>query len=427
MKYQKIIYSLIIASALTACSQMEEDLAAGEDAAAASAESVDFIGGDSDVEIRLGTSTNLTRGLVSPDNNGNFETTSGIGIFMLASEVSTTNPLANPIEYREYAYNERHARTIALNNVKANAKILTSETPNITSLAWDYDTVYYYPIDNWYGYRFYGYHPYQEDSNVSLSDEVFKVVIPADSINGQTDILYGQSLKPVETDAEDEYSKYRYSAKYMRYCGGTKTPSVTFKHKLIAFQFKVKGVPDYDNSYNEVRKLTVKSIIVGAIPEGDATLTIANLNNQRANDATDIPDAEDEEGFISFDWTEENRTKTINVLKDGDTNLNLQIGADGDGVEQICGDTILLPAPPADVTEALTYTYTVDITLHYNNGSDNPELGTDMPLQLHFTEPVVEGHVYDVLLNIASPQIINIKATLKDWESGEGSTPIELN
>ena len=420
MKYQKIFISLVLASGFAACSQMEEDMAAGLDPASEAVENAAFIGGNSDVEIRLASRGAATRAIVNPvDGDGNFETTDGIGVFMLATDITTVNPEANPILWKEYNDGQRHAKTIVLNNVQSNAVINTSETPNITNIVWTDGAVRYYPIDNWYAFRFYGYHPYQNDARVTVTDnELVTVSFPEASIDGSYDILYGQSKKADSGEPE----KWRYSAKYIRRTGDTDLPQLKFKHKLMAFQFKVEGVPDYNGSYDDVNKLTVTGLTVGNVPSGDATLTLANRSNMRANDATAAPTTASEEGYLSFNWN--NGYRTLSVKKDGNANLDMQIVASATSEPQECGDMLLLPVPPA----SQNHLYTVDINMHFDDGSaTGVDFGTDVPIQLHFADAFEEGKKYVVTLQIAGPQQIQVNATLEDWVDGTESTPIELN
>jgi len=428
MKYQNIFYTVVIASAFAACSQLDENEVAGLSNAT---EEAAFIGGDSEMEIRLSTGGNTTRG-ISYDGE-NFSTTDGIGVFMLATDITTINPEASPLEWKEYTDGQRHAKTMVLKNVRSDANIVTtldefSNPVKSTELVWAGapTPIYYYPIDNWYAFRFYGYHPYQ--SSYTLQNGVIKVTYPQSYFDGSQDIIYGYSKKGKVTNDKNDEEKWRYSAKYIRKTGDTDLPKIQFKHKLMGFQFKIKGEKDYNGSYADVNKITVKSITVGNVPVGSATLTVANLNNITPDGSTTVPSSANDEGYLSFNWN--NGYRTLNVKKDGSDQIDLAINASDGSDPQVCGDTLFLPVPPT----GNNHIYTIDISLHFDDGSvDGKDFGTDVPLQLQFDYAGTtdfkfeEGKIYDVVIKIAGPQSIQVKASLSEWEPGGESDEIELN
>ena len=119
--------------------------------------------GNSDVEIKLsvggGTST---RASVESNVNGMFNL-NNLGIFMLGTAVQSTNPEEQNIDWRPSV----NQYAVWMNNVEANAVIDGGGTR--TDILWEDGKTRWYPVGNWYSYRFYGYYPRVADNRVSMT------------------------------------------------------------------------------------------------------------------------------------------------------------------------------------------------------------------------------------------------------------------
>lgn len=112
--------------------------------------------------------------------------------------------------------------------------------------------VWYYPITSWYGYDFYGYHPYQ--AGFSHTEDSVTVDFETD---GTQDILWGRS------DIKSE--SYAYSARYFR-SSKDSVVHMKFKHCLTQFQFYIIPAKSPDKadpnltSFNDIKSMSVKEI-----------------------------------------------------------------------------------------------------------------------------------------------------------------------
>ena len=140
--------------------------------------------GNSDVEIKLsvggGTST---RASVESNVNGMFNL-NNLGIFMLGTAVQSTNPEEQNIDWRPSV----NQYAVWMNNVEANAVIDGGGTR--TDILWEDGKTRWYPVGNWYSYRFYGYYPRVADNRVSMTAN--KCVVSYSGLDGTKDIIWGR-------------------------------------------------------------------------------------------------------------------------------------------------------------------------------------------------------------------------------------------
>ena len=201
-------------------------------------ESSEYIPGNSTYEIRLrGRETaTLTRAAILGDSS--VAVLDSMGIFALAREKQGTNQAAYDIQW---FHDTRNWSFCIMNNVAAKM-----EHGNIT---WKEDTVFFYPISQFYHYDFYGYYPYTDD--ITRYDNS---IVAHYTIDGTNDIIWGRA-----TSDED----FAYSAKYYRTYGNlAKHPVVQLKHLLTRLTFSIEpGESAIGNGdYTDAEKMKVKSI-----------------------------------------------------------------------------------------------------------------------------------------------------------------------
>ena len=185
----------LVVALLASCSNDDESVGQSED----------ILLGNSDVEVKLSTASGgITRASVESDANGLFEL-DNIGIYMLGTYQQNTNPAESPIDWR-LDYNQFASW---ITNVEAQA-VFNDDTTH-TDIKWKDGKTRWYPIGNWYSYRFYGYYPCVVDYDITT--EKGKVTINYYNLDGKTDIIWGRSAG---ADPEDAKEKYRYSARYFR-------------------------------------------------------------------------------------------------------------------------------------------------------------------------------------------------------------------
>jgi len=415
MNIRIIFCASIMATAFAACSQMDEDQAAWQASEAAQA------GLESNVEVRLssggfgiGISTRGS-GSVESDNEGNFETPENeyIGIYMLATDRIGTNPEeARPVDWTDY-------RCIKMTNVQTKAVTEAGKT----NLKWD--NTYWYPYENWYAFRFYGYYPRVDDSNITLQSNL--IVANYTGLDGTTDIIHGKSKGYCSDEDElsnnpanpDPWAKYRYSAQYFRKAGHLdECPSVDFGHKLMRVQFYIQGVGDENGSYEMANKMMLQSVAIKArnsvmgpgnwdgehIPT-KAYLVVADLENSGNT------------GTLTFDW-ENDCTESI-VMRDND-NQPYDSKDKVNGNEEIkVGRPILLPVPDAGAGDGFIYGAQISLKMVDGEGNTLATFNDASPLDLNLKPEAGEykaGHTYKVIIKISGPQQVSLKATLSDWE-----------
>lgn len=403
MKFNKIFFACLIATAFAACSQDEES--GWPEQPENGGKSV-IIGANSDVEIRLSQSV-VTRSSVETDTATGLFTVNGLGIFMLATDYTTTNWDEHVINWNPYI-NQFAAR---LDNEKANI----NNDGGTNNIVWDKDTTYYYPIDNWYAYRFFGYYPYTENVGQLASQRVVHYT----DFDGTQDIIWGQSTRAAqEGEANYDTEKYRYSAKYFRQAGKANAlPSIAFEHKLMRFQFHIQGIKD-DNAeagheYDSANKMSIDTIIVTNVPS-HLDLIAADYNNALNS------------GSLNPDWN--NYLIDRAVLGDNDGEF-VKEQVNGANVIKV-GQPILLPVPTQTMVENEGFKYRVIIRLRDNQ---NKVYEGAYPIDINPVYQYKPGYNYNVVIGIAGPQAVWIKATLQAWrdadeEYGAGTmVPLELN
>lgn len=397
--------------------------------------------------IRLGYGNSqlasISRAALDPKNTTTLDfDLENIGVFMLAAyyQGSTTTASANVVNWNRAT--AQNLQCTPIDNCKAEAKEGLSDLQTalggyftqlyLKTKDGSADSVYYYPVTSKYANRFYGYYPYQAENKITRTSTTR--LVNFEGLDGKTEILWGRSdvgdstiARPITTD--DQKGKFwKYSARFFRINADSAKafPTIAFKHKLMAFQFALVGVPDplYPlEPYKKANMVTVDTIIVKDVPT-KATLTVAD----HATPAND--------GKIVFSWNDNTSFVDLGII--GDTIGSVRGEDDGELVKQQVhnddvkkiGQRMLLPVP-----ETNGYQFNIYVKLKYEPTPGNIiYFESETPLSVEqlggSSAKFEEGTVYTVLFQIAGPQEVNIKATLDEWKDAEGSdqiAPIDFN
>lgn len=333
----------------------------------------DITMGNSDVEIRLASSAGGTRSSVESNEAGLFEA-DGLGIYCLAKSLQDVNPNETPINWNN---GDELDFSVWMDNIETNAKLNADKTA--TELIWKDGETRFYPVANWYTYRFYGYYPRVE--TVTRTESRIEAAM---TIDGTQDVIWGR------TNNED---KDAYCAKYFRNAAHAgEIPGIEFEHKLMRMTFSIVPGEGADGTINAALTMGVKSIIVKDVPT-QLSLVIADRNDAA------------EEGKVTFDWY--NNLADFPLLDANDQPL----GEDHwvQETETTVGQGILLPVP-ASKEERI---YTVQIVL---KDKDGHTFISEHPIELRQGTDYEAGKSYNVKMTINGPEVIVLNATLKPWD-----------
>lgn len=477
MKLNKIFFALTVA-AFASCTA--DDLITSQETAPISG--TDELT-DEPMPIRLGVSGGanafVTRNSIEQVD---FDTLHNVGMFMLARYVQDTNPVEGTLTWERTNTTPNSDPMPRMDGCwptwidNQKSHIITDGTNRHFIRFWNsdetQDTVCMYPVGQWYSYRFYGYYPYQPSSQV-LFDSRRRTVL-FDNLDGKTDILWGRSAK---ANMDDTHEKYAYSARYFRQSGYAENyPSLSFKHKMMALQFQIQGLPDEnapeEEKFKSCNRMFIDTIYVVNVPS-HAELIVADLDDLSGSNgdllATDArgDGGQTEEwrinandGKISYNWN----GSLVNLGVMGwpladrwladETTQDPEYAAHIDGAfskKQVHNDSIMyvgqrLIVPAFDNDAAAYYEHTDRngnpcYQVRVRLGEINPETGKtiqiyddERPLDLNLPANPGQGKCYKVLLQIAGPQAINMTATLADWQDVEpdedaeqGVKPIVFN
>ena len=391
MRINKFLTPLALAALLAACSSEDE----------LKTESIDmsYYYGNSDVEVKLSAGGRTTRASVENTDAALFTITGEdkLGIFMLATNKKGVNATEDDIDW---AATGEDQWSVWIDNDSATA----TNDGAVTSINWaKTGQKYYYPIGNWYSYRFYGYYPRVEAVNHNNN----QVSVDFTELDGTKDVIWGRSLGCNPAGTTDE--QCRYSAQYFRLSGFSQAyPSLDLDHKMMRIQFYVQGLPDEDagegHYYDTANEMMVDTIEVINVPT-TATLIVADREVDGNN------------GKISYNWT----SNLANIGIRGDSLVTNPDGAFNKSESQIEGDRLkrigqpmLLPVPDDDATAAGFTRYKVNVNLRNTSGEI---FKSERPLDLVLPNETVFQHskTYKVVLKIAGPKVVAIQATLAPW------------
>lgn len=385
MKINKLLTPLALAALLVACSNGDE----------LATETIDVnYYGNSDVEVKLATGGSVTtRSSVESDVNSLFEITGKdkLGIFMLATNKKNINPTEDDIDWTASGENQW---SVWIDNDSANAV----NNVTVTDIRWaKTGQKYYYPIGNWYCYRFYGYYPRVE----TIYHTADQISADFTGLDGTKDIIWGRSLGADPNGTADE--QCRYSAQYFRKAGfSDKYPSLDLRHEMMRIQFCVEGVEDEDaeagHKYDKANEMMVDTIEVLNVPT-TAHLIIADRFTEGNN------------GKISYDWV--NNLSNIGILGAADGAFDKAASRVNNNNQIAIGQPMLLPVLDADATAAGVTKYKVNVTLRNTAGE---VFKAERPLDLVAPNVFEAGKTYKVVLKIAGPKLVVMKATLAPWQ-----------
>lgn len=387
---KKQYFSTILAAAcllLPGCSNDNEPVNGGST-------TVEAVVGDSEVEIKLSSSSSgvSTRASIESDEYLSFEA-EGLGIFCVAKDKQNPeiNPPAPDIDWTRYT--DLAKTDILMCNVPANAVmdsiLFAGDIYTSTSIVWaDATAKYFYPISNWYKYRFFGYYPVQDDANVVVSPEEISVYM---EIDGHQDVLIGRTIL-------DEDKEYAYSAKYFR-TEEREIPILAFMHRLNRFTFSVEAGADYSGSKANATRMSVKEITLFDMPYKFELIAAAQ----------DL----DYWGTIWYDGDE---LKDFNLLEENGELLE-PVKVSEEGRTKV-GDALM-------VLSGLE-SYGIRVVLVDEDGN---EFVSEYPLSIseHLEGGTTEGgYSYNIHMTVYGPQEIKLNSVLIPWEIVETDIPIEL-
>ena len=418
------------------------------------------------ITLGVGQSRGYTRAPIDPTNVdeetkfGNFETEDGryLGVFCLATdyqELFKDNP---PIE-NNWTDNDDTGLIMRMKNVPAkvayNGTTLTYDVifPNFSSEDPLVD-VYYYPMGNWMKYNFYAYYPWQDEElyNKTLTFKNNRVLEKYYEIDGSQDIIWGMADPAAVIDEGDELPAEAkpFCAKYYRWrknhIPAEKTianyyPELKFYHKLAQFRFFVKAAKASDNpsDHTILDKLTAMNMQVTDMYIGNAInrleLVVADQSGKYDGDLF---------WFGNYLATKALPIKAIGSDTDrfvdgedeGDEVDNpLEITTD-DKDEVLTGDPVgyIMLAPPSIPSFNATFSnnpseepatnkhiYQLYLKVKYDTASG----GTDTNVLALSLDPLVvgletfdEGNIYNIIVNVQSPEQISATAVLQEWKPG---------
>ena len=354
-------------------------------------ESSEYIAGNSTYEVRLrGQETaTLTRAAILGDSTT--AVLDSMGIFALARTKQETNQAALDIQW---FHDTRNWSFCIMDNVAAKM--------NHGNIEWKKDTMYFYPISQFYNYDFYGYYPYT--NNITRNDNS---IVAHYTIDGTQDIIWGRA-----TSTED----FAYSAKYYRTYGtNAKHPVVDLKHLLTRLTFTIEpGESAYGNGdYTDAEKMKVKSIQVCD--------TYTNLDVSVA-DRVNIDEA---------DWSNPDhadRIKLRNSVKDtlmlreenGDT-MNIYPVPLHEWVANSNGGKGLHVAESFMLYPSDRYMIRV-VVLDEHNIPHISEIPLTLQSNLAPTNPekFERGKSYNIKVTVHGPRAVVLKGQLEPWNEVDG-------
>lgn len=364
---KKIIFlSIAVATLMASCSSDNEDLVQ-------TINKHNIVMSNSDIEIKLSSSTTNTRSSVESTDKGLFNLDS-LGVFSLAKSYLSVNKDELPIDWTPGQEETKYS--VWMDNILTKAKINNDSTS--TNMNWADGKVRWYPTGNWHGYRFYGYYPYVKGSNLISTSTTRKAKF---TTYGNRDIIWGRT----EATADDAYC-----AKYFRSLDhATEIPALTLKHCLMRMTFSCVAESDAYGSYDNALSMGVDTILVRSVPT-QGVLTIADYAN--ANN----------EGTITWDWN--NNLKNLALCDKADKPLTTHFVQKE---ETAIGEGIMLPVP-TDVS----YKYQIRIILKDKNGN---LFNSDYWMDVNTTSQYEAGKSYNVKLIIRGPKTIELTAKLSPW------------
>ena len=286
----------------------------------------------------------------------------------------------------------------------------------------------YYPVTSLYGYDFYGYYPYQKNSEVTYSSDYTSVSVNM-TINGTQDVIYGKS-EDIDTCAWfKEYagttlgktlSKSYYSARFFRKHPLKRDDAfMKLEHKLARFRFFVYPGPDKEFaeplSYDGAVKLAIKEIKLLQQPN-NLNLVVAHKTDKNKNGVLKAVGSSRADFSLHY--------KGGALLNDNPTGI---VTKDVDGVAvpdtvQV-GDCIMFLPGGSEHYMSVLLCDKADKNVIYPS-----ETNTAISFKQNTGKTFEAGKTYNVYLQVSGIKNISISAELADWEeSGEDMDLVEFN
>ncbi len=389
------------------------------------------------ITLGVGQSRGITRAPFP--NDASFDTPSGqyIGVFCLATDYQSSN---HPIE-NKWSADDETGLNVRMKNIPAKVEDgnVTFLDPENTSS----EKSYYYPMSNWMKYNFYAYYPWQATtaSNLEFNSTNQQVWEKYFAIDGSQDIIYGKAdptqAVPVTseaTDADPYCAKYSRLKKAEGADEGDYLPQLKFNHKLVQFKFQVKVL-------NEA----VYDVI------DDINVTDMYINNGIYQLALIVADKNTPANDGNLYWfTPKRNLKKMNI-KASDSDDDLFINGnkltfdkdDADRLEPQAAGYIMLAPPnlpgrnyigktPEEVEEEyrqyfnpVVYQLVVKMNYKMVGSGDEEENTLYIDLDPSVVGQFEAGKLYNIIVNIQSPEKISVKAVLAGWD--ESPEAIQYN
>lgn len=284
----------------------------------------------------------------------------------------------------------------------------------------------YYPVTSLYGYDFYGYYPYQENSEVAYSSDYTSVSVNM-TINGTQDVIYGKSedidtcawfKEYAGTDLGRTLAQSYYSARFFRKHPLERDDAfMKLEHKLARFRFFVYPGPDKEFaeplSYDGAVKLAIKDIKLLQQPN-NLNLVVAHKTDKNKN------------GVLTA--VGNNRADFALYHKDGTILSHRPVGIntkEGQLVPDttLVGDCIMFLPGSSEHYMSVLLCDKADHNVIYPS-----ETNTAISFKQDSGKKFEAGKTYNVYLQVSGIKNISISAELADWEeSGEDMDLVEFN
>ena len=452
MKKYLFILGLVGTALFTACSTAD-DLTAEEPNMTPSVEDtkeaalIVEASQNSEVPVTLGVgqSRGNTRAPIGGESGNpayeSFHTEAGkyIGVFCLAtgyqSSYTSNPPIAN-----NWTDNDGTGLIVRMKNVPAT--VFDDGTVAFYNHARTSGQNYYYPMGDWMKYNFYAYYPWQ-DEELDGNTLVFKnnrVLEKYYDIDGSQDIIWGvarpeeaEAVSPAATDADPYCAKYiRMKRKEVGEANiANHYPKLKFEHKLVQFRFFVKAAKATDEETDHTIRNNLTNLNAQV-----TDMYIGNAINRLMVVVADQSSVNNTDGTLYWFGNTLN-TKKLGIKANGvDTDRfpGTAIPEDGDtdghpdwvDAINVASDSpvgYIMLAPPTvrgvnypDVEN--NHVYQLYLKVQYDNGSGSTETNL---VTLSLNPPsggFIAGKIYNIIVNVQSPEKITVKAVLQQWESG---------
>lgn len=272
--------------------------------------------------------------------------------------------------------------------------------------------VYYYPMDSYYNYTFYGYYPYQKD--VTIEGNTAKVAI---EIDGSHDIIWSKkaALEIKSTQLfENTVDLKGYNANYIRKIKRhneivkekgmdnyfSYVPNLEFNHLLTQLKFYItvadnQSEEDKNATYNNLRVSDIKLKNVNTTATLDITAGTLAWSNPKDIDM-----------YIAGVWMHPSMVRDQTAWETDETYKFRPMTAD-------------LEAAGVAMVEPNATSYTVALTIEDKNSTNgNGQQNVEVTVQLGDGQTFEAGKYYDVKIALYAMQKVDVDATLNAWQEG---------